>query len=399
VIDLLSLALILLLIGSLIYCALAVIAALHYLAAKHPKPPKHALAISILKPLAGAEEGLEENLRSFFEQDHPEFELLFAVHTAHDPAARVVETLCAEYPRVPATLIVSGEAECPNPKVGSLQRMLSRARHELLIISDSDVHVGPDMLRGVAAEFQDESVALVTCPYRAVAGASWWSKLEALGMNTEFLGGVLTARLLDGMKFALGALIGVRRDALERAGGFEALRTCLADDFALGQRVAETGGRVLLSSYVAEHRIGSQSLRASLAHRLRWNRSTRRSRPQGYLGQLFMHTLPITLLAGVARPSLWPWLAAAAVLRIGSSVAIAHWVARDSVAVSRWWLLPAQDLLSFIMWIAGFFGSTIAWRERRYRVLADGRLEPLAARAAAITLASTAVATEPAARG
>lgn len=360
--------------GSLVYCVLTIVAAGKYRAVR-PAELKSAAPISVLKPLAGLDDGLEENLRSFFEQDYPDFEMLFAVRHLEDPAAAVVERLCAEYPGVSSRLIVTGEPPYPNAKVYSLDRMLAAARHDLLVMSDSDIRVSPAMLRTIAAEFQDAALGLATCPYRAVPGRSAWSTLEALGLNSEFLGGVLVARMLDGMKFALGPTIAARRETLARIGGFDRLKDYLAEDFVMGQLAASAGYKVILSSYVIEHRIGAQRLAANLRHRLRWNRSTRRSRPWGYLGQVFTNPLPLALLLWAVRPSWWPVAAATVALRAAAGWAVAGGVLRDPLARRLWWLVPVQDVASFLAWAAGFFGSTISWRGRQYRVLSDGRFE------------------------
>lgn len=370
----LQLALAAAVLGSLVFCVLVIVAARRYLAVR---PPGLVLAapISVLKPLAGADEGLEENLRSFFTQEYSEFEILFAVRSADDPAAGVVERLRAESPRVPSRLIVTGEPPYPNAKVFSLDRMLAAARHDLLVMSDSDIRVAPDMLRRVAAEFQDPRVDVATCPYRAVPGPSFWSRLEAIGMNTEFLGGVLVARMLEGMKFAVGPTIVARRRALEGIGGFDRLKDYLAEDFVLGQLAAQAGMGVILSSCRIEHRIGSQGFRANMAHRLRWARSTRRSRPAGYVGQVFTNPLPLALLLWAAAPAWSPLAAAAILLRALAAWAVAGRVLHDELTARRWYLLPVQDLLSFLFWVAGFFGNTIHWRGRRYYLRRDGRFE------------------------
>ncbi|HXG33435.1 MAG TPA: glycosyltransferase, partial [Bryobacteraceae bacterium] len=245
--------------GSIVYALLVVAAVRCYRAVRAPElrdtPP-----VSVLKPLSGADDGLEENLRSFFEQDYPAFEILFAVRTPDDPAAALVERLQSEYPGVPSRLIVTGEPPYPNAKVFSLERMLEQARYDLVVMSDSDIRVEARMLRTLAAEFQDPRVGLATCPYRAVPGSSFWSRLEALGLNTEFLAGVLAARLLEGMKFAVGPTIAARRSTLERIGGLERVKDYLAEDFMLGRLAAAAGVGVILSSYVIEHRIGGARL-------------------------------------------------------------------------------------------------------------------------------------------
>jgi ceramide glucosyltransferase len=363
--------------GSLVYCVLTVVAAIRYRSVR-PPPLLHHTPISVLKPLAGIDDGLEENLRTFFEQRYSDFEILFAVRNPTDPAIAVAERLRARYPGVPSQLIVTGEPPYPNAKVYSLDRMLAASRHDLLVMSDSDIRVTPDMLAVIAAEFQDAKLGLATCPYRAVPGRSFWNTLEAIGLNTEFIGGVLVARMLDGMKFALGPTIAARRATLEGIGGFDAVKDFLAEDFVMGNLAAARGDRVILSSYVIEHHIGAQTLAANLRHRLRWNRSTRRSRPAGYVGQLFTNPLPLALLLWAVRPEWWPIAGVTLLLRAAAALATAGYVLRDPLTARLFFLLPFQDTLSFAMWLAGFFGNTILWRGRKYYLRADGRFELVA---------------------
>ncbi len=360
--------------GSLVYCILTIVATARYRSVA-PPPLASAPPISVLKPLHGVDEGLEQNLRSFFEQKYPEFEILFAVRNADDPAIQLVEQLCARYPHIPSSMIVTGEPPYPNAKVFSLDRMLAAARHDLIVMADSDIRVTPEMLSTIAAEFQDPALGLATCPYRATPGRSPWSTLEAVGLNTEFIGGVLVARMLDGMKFALGPTIAARRQALAAIGGFDAVKDYLAEDFVMGKLAAELGWGVILSSYVIEHRIGSQAFVPNVKHRLRWNRSTRRSRPWGYVGQVFINPLPLALLLWAVSPGWWPLAAATLVLRAAAGWATAGLALRDPLIRRLWWLVPAQDIASFLAWIGGFFGNTIVWRGRRYYLLPDGRFE------------------------
>ncbi|HEY2394089.1 MAG TPA: bacteriohopanetetrol glucosamine biosynthesis glycosyltransferase HpnI [Candidatus Angelobacter sp.] len=370
----LSTALALLLTGSLVYCALIVVATRRFLSACLPMPGSQP-AVSILKPLCGHDDGLEENLRSFFMQDYPEFEVLLGVHKADDPAVPVAEKVIHEFSgKVAARLIITGESPIPNAKSFSLNRMVREARYDVLVMGDSDIRVTPDLLSRLAREFQNEHIGLISCPYLAVPGKSIWSRLEAVGMNTELLGGVLVARMLEGMRFALGCTVAVRRNVLEEMGGFSYLQEFLAEDFVIGQRAAELGHGVLFSSYVIEHRIGSQGMMRNLGHRLRWARSTRRSRPAGYWGQIFTYPLAWALLLWAVYHPAWPVVLLTLALRGLAAVATARYVLRDPVTQKQWWLLPLQDVLGFLIWISGFIGDTIIWRDRKCTVLRDGRL-------------------------
>src|SRR5579864_7428660 len=220
----------LLLVGSIVYSVLQIVAANRYLAVRPPalKSPE---PISILKPLAGLDLDLESNLRTVFEQDYPAFEILFAVRREDDPAAEVVARLQREYPKVSTRLIITGDPPYPNAKVFSLESMLAAASNDLVVMSDSDIRVTPDLLRTVAAEFRDAHLGVPSCPYRAVPGPSFWSRLEATGMNTEFWGSALVARMLEGMRFAVGPTIAARRTALQSIGGLARLKDYLAEDF------------------------------------------------------------------------------------------------------------------------------------------------------------------------
>jgi ceramide glucosyltransferase len=372
--------------GGIVFYALVIVAAWGFrrerasARAKGTHPP---IPVSVLKPLSGLEPELEANLRTFFRLEYPQFELLFAVREESDPAVAVVRRLQAEFPHVSSELIVTGEPPCPefpNAKVYSLMGMARKARHPILVISDSDIRASDGYLDGIAADFDDEQVAVSTCPYRAVPGGSFWSLLEALGMNSEFWGGILVARMLGGMDFAVGPTMAVRRSFLESIGGFERVREYLAEDFVLGRLAAENGFRAVLSHQVVEHRIGSQGFVENFRHRLRWNRSTRRSRPWGYVGQAFTNPLPLALpLVAVTTGTAWTWwlLGTCALLRLAALVAVGPGVLADRLTLRFAWLVPLQDIASFVVWCLAFFGNTIVWRDRRYKLLPDGRLELL----------------------
>jgi len=359
--------------GSMVYCALVLIAALRYLRQTTPQS-EMAPAISVLTPLHGAEAGLEENLRSSFTQRYPQFELLFAFRRSDDAASAIVHKLMAEFPRVPARIIVTGEPPYPNAKVFSLHLMQAAAQFELLVMRDSDVRTGPGMLEAIAGEFEDSRVGMVTCPYLAIAERGFWWKLDALGMNTQFLGGVLVARMLEGMKFALGPAIAVRKSVLTEMGGIETLNHYLAEDFVIGRTADRLGHRVILSSYRIEHHIGGGDFWSNMQHRIRWVRSTRRSRPSGYVGELFTNPLPLAFALWLWEPRLWPVALAAVGLRAAAGWIAVHRVLRASLTFLQWLCVPLQDVLSFFFWIAGFFGTTVLWRGRQYQLGRDGRI-------------------------
>jgi ceramide glucosyltransferase len=375
----LTVLLLLPLVGALIYSLLSIVAAARFLSVVSP-----ALAavepVSILKPLSGLDLDLESNLRTFFEQDYPAYEILFALRNPDDPAVAVVHRLQSQYANVPSRLLFTGEPLYPNAKVFSLETMLAAAANDLVVMSDSDIRVTPELLRSVAAAFQDPQLGVATCPYRAVPGATFWSRLEATGMNTDFWAGALVARMLEGMHFAVGPTIVARRRVLDAIGGFNRLKDYLAEDFVLGKFAADAGYGVILSSYVIEHHIGSSNLQHNVAHRLRWARSTRRSRPLGYLGQLFTMPLPLALLVCALSPAWWPVLPVALVARFAAAYVVS---ARVLKARINWLLLPLEDLAGFAFWLGGFFGSTITWRGRRYRLFSDGRFELIASPQAA----------------
>jgi ceramide glucosyltransferase len=252
--------------------------------------------------------------------------------------------------------------------------MVHASANDLLVMSDSDIRVTPDLLRTVAAEFQDPKLGVATCPYRAVPGPGLWPRLEATGMNTDFLAGMLVARMLEGVQFAVGPTIVARQRALRSIGGFDGLKSYLAEDFVLGKLAAQAGHGVILSSYVIEHHIGSSDFRRNAGHRLRWVRSTRRSRPLGYVGQVFTMPLPLALLICAVNPAWWPVLPFALAVRAAAAYMVSARVLHTRL---NWAVLPIEDLAGFCFWIAGFFGSTITWRGRRYRLHRDGSFELL----------------------
>lgn len=345
-------------------------------------PPTDAPLISLVKPLCGADPELESHLESFFRQDYPSFEILFAVRHDSDPAWRIVNTLAAKYSHIPTQMILTGEPPYANAKVYSMEKMAERAKGELLVITDSDASVAPDYLQDMARCFADSTVGAVTNLYRGIPGTDLWSTLEALGMSTEFMAGVIVAERLEGMHFTLGPSMAIRATTLKQIGGFARMADYLADDFVLGQWTAEAGQKVVLSTHVINHHATAMGFLKSFKHRVRWNRSSRFSRPSGYFGQGFTYGLVWALLLFGVTLSWWSGLILLVVL------AVRFWLAYelgfklmgDAKAVQNAVLIPLQDLLSAASWIGGFIGREVIWRNERYRLLHGGRFEPVVPR-------------------
>jgi len=367
--------------GGLVYYLLAIVATRKLREAREAAEFEVASspAISLLKPLRGADPDLERHLESFFLQGYPSFEILFAVRRADDPAVAVAERLMARYPHVPARLILTGEPPYANAKVYSLEKMAEAAGADILVITDSDTSVGKDYLRRVAAAFAPERVGAATNLYRGAPGADLWSRLEALGMSTEFMAGVVVAWRLEGMKFTLGPSMAVRRDCLRAIGGFAAMADYLADDFVLGQWASDAGYEVALLPHAVNHHATALGFTSSFKHRLRWNRSSRFSRPAGYIGQGFTYGLPWAMLLFLAAPFQWSEfvLLAVAAARMWMAYELGLRLLEDREALRRFWLIPLQDMLSLATWVGGFVGREIVWRNERYRLLEGGRFEPV----------------------
>ncbi len=352
-----------------------------------PLPESRLPPVSILKPLKGVDPEIWGNFCSHCEQDYPQFQVIFGVSDPGDPAIEVVRKLQAKYPNLSIELAVCGRILGANVKVSTLVQMLPRARHELLLVNDSDIRVPSDYLRKVVAPLADPSVGLVTCLYRGVAMPTLGSRLEALGIATDFIPGVLSARFLEkGLHFALGSTLAFRRRDLEAIGGFEALLDYLADDYELGRRIAATGKRVEPSAATVATFLPAYTLRQFFRHQLRWSRTIRDARRWGYAGLLFTFGLPwalLTLLA--ARGAMWAWLLFA--LTFASRLVVGFAAAElvlDDRQIFRGelfrtiLLLPLRDLLAPLLWAASFLGNRIHWRGAVFDLKA-GRLTRISA--------------------
>ncbi len=373
------------LLTSTVYTAMALIAVIRFRRPIQPRVPAcFAPAVSLLKPLHGAEPGLEAHLSTFFEQDYSEYEILFCARHANDAGLQMARQVSARYPHVPVQFLTSGEPHVPNAKILSLELMAQAARYDILIISDSDVRVRRDYVREVVAPFADDRVGAVTCLYRGVAGqGGLWSRIEASAMSIEMGAGVLVAEMLEGMKFALGPTMAIRRSCLQEIGGFLPMGDYCADDFLLGNRVAARGHTVVLSHHVIDHVVLHAAFWPSMQHQARWMKSTRFSRPKGHFGTALTFSVPFGLLAAVAAFALHrPGIALGALLwSIGSRMLLALAVSKSVLQEKSPWqsvlLYPIRDLLAIFFWMASYGSRKILWRSETYLLEAGGRMRSM----------------------
>jgi len=338
--------------------------------------------LSLLKPLHGAEQGLEAHLASFFEQDYPEYEILFCARSADDAGLEIARRVAARYSHIPARFLsTGGQPPYINAKAASMELMETAAAHSILVISDSDVRVTPDYLLAVALPFEDENVGAMCCPYRGVAGqGGLWARLEAVGMSVEMTAGVLVARRLEGMQFVLGPTMAFRREAILRMGGFSVTADYCADDFILGNETFKLGQRVVLSHHAIDHMVLNSNFIASLKHQVRWMKSTRFSRPKGHFGTSLTFSLPFGIAAWAAASVLghpgWGW--ALFVWSLATRLALAGAVGRLVVRDPSWFgllvLYPLRDLMGFGFWAASYMGRKILWRGRVFEMLPGGKM-------------------------
>jgi ceramide glucosyltransferase len=333
----------------------------------------HLPPVSVLKPVHGLEARLRENIESFFRQDYPDFEILFAADEANDAALDVVRAACARYPHIRSRVLVTG-TPWPNPVVYSFHCMAEAAAHDILVTTDSDVEVDPGYLREIVPPLLDPQVGMVTCVYRGRNAAGFFSGLTAIGMSVEMTAGVLVANLLEGMKFGLGPTTVVRKDSLARIGGYTALRDYIAYDFAIGNLMAEAGYRVVLSGHIIDHVVNQPSFRRMWQNQLRWAQTTRYSRPKGHFGSGLIFAMPYGLLGFFAAGCLGHWgigallLAVAVLNRLAEAWVVGWTVVRDPQIRRAPWLYPLRDLLGFMVWFASYLKLRYVWRDSRFEL-------------------------------
>ena len=370
---------------STVFAGMVLAGARHHLRSRDAGPPPEGFTppLSLLKPVHGMEPDLDANLATFFEQDYPEFEILFCARDEDDPGLQTARRVALRYPQVSARFFsTDGKPPYINAKVASLEKLTAQTAHEILVISDSDVRVTPEYLRAVSAPFADAKVGAMTCLYRGVAAqGGLWARLEAVGMSVEMTAGVLVANMLEGMQFVLGPTMAVRRECVAAMGGMGAMGDFCSDDYILGNEVHRQGRRVVLSGHVIDHIVLNASLIDSLKHQARWMKSTRFSRPKGHFGTALTFSIPFGLMALAAAWAMGrPWLGLGLLAwSVMTRWAIAWAAGRRVVEDPSWFglyvLYPIRDLMGLGFWAASYLSSEIVWRGRVYRLLAGGRMQ------------------------
>lgn len=333
-------------------------------------------AVSVLKPLNGAEPGLYDNLRSFADQDYPAVQLVLGVRDPGDSALPIARALIRDRPDCDIALVINPHVRGSNLKVANLENMLPAARHQWIVLADSDMRVARCYLSLVAEPLARPETGAVTCLYKGVATAGLWSRLAAMQINFSFLPGAVVGDAIRVGGGCFGATIALRRDVLDRIGGFARLRDELADDHRMGEAVRRLGLRTVLSPYVVENRVTETSLAGLWRHELRWARTARLMAPSGFAGSVTTHTVMITALAAVFLGSgvaAWSAVLLALLLRWASAAAMARWL---DLPRNGLWLLPLRDALSFAVFLSSFGGRSIRWGERLFRIAPDGQMRP-----------------------
>ena len=372
--------------GSAAYSLVAIIAADKFFRTARPAAASETPSaeftppVSILKPIRGLDRETYENYASFCRQDYPEFEILFCVTDETDPAVPVIRQIISDFPGRSIRLLVGAEPLGASDKVNKLCRMAHDARHEIVIVTDSDVRVEAGFLRAVVAPFRDAKVGGVTCLYRGLTDGSFPANLEALGNSTDFAPGVLVAWMLGGGKldFMLGAVMATTKTHLSEIGGFESLVDFFCDDYELGNRLAARGYRVELSRFPVDIVYPRERLGEAFRHQLRWNLSIRYSRPWGHFGLIFTQVFVWSLAALLLTSSWWGevgFAVAYVLLRREMALSAGARGMKDKLVRNKMWMLATRDLFAFVVWAASFFPQRIHWRGRKFRVR-EKRLVP-----------------------
>lgn len=356
-----------------LYLLLAVGVVLFAKPARSPQSLGLPEPVTVLKPLHGSEPRLEECLSSFCTQDYAApMQLVLGLQDANDTALPVAREIRAKFPALPIVIKIDGTQHGTNAKVSNLINMELAAAHGILIAADSDILVGPHHIHHVVSLLQKPGAGAVSVLYRGVAAGGFWSQLSAIWINAQFLPNAVVGMTLNLAKPCFGSTIALRREMLAAIGGFEAFATQLADDYAIGEAVRNTGQSVEIGSFAVTHVCNEASARDFLRHQLRWARTIKTIDPAGYLGSFIAHPFAIAFLGIAAGNGSCVPIAA---LALGLRLLLCKTAERSFQFEARdYWLAPASDLISFGVYVWSFFGTAVTWKRARYGVLPDGTL-------------------------
>lgn len=369
--------LLILILGSLAYYLTCLIAARRFFSQPVPSKHSHLPPATIMIPLCGADFEAYANYASFCLQEYPDYQIVFGITSPEDSSAAVIRKLIADFPSKDIILVIGPESIGANPKVNNLYNMLAKAKHEIIVLVDSDIRVEPHYLATIVSELIQEGVGLVTCLYRPGRSSGLPSKLEAVGISTEFTPSVLVAWLIEGISFAFGATIATTKEKLESIGGLARIADYLADDYKMGQLIAQSGHKVKLSSYIVQIMLPPMSFLHMMKHQVRWARGIRACRPWGYLGSLITHGTVLAflnvLVSGGSVISVFLFAAT-----LTCRFAVAWYVGikgtGDIALRQNFYLIPLRDVLGFIIWSLGQTGKRVIWRGKVFCLIEDGKM-------------------------
>jgi ceramide glucosyltransferase len=332
--------------------------------------------VTILKPICGLDADAYVNLASFCQQDYPDYQIIFSVRDANDPAIPLIQRIIHDFPHLDTQLVICDRVIGANLKVSNLANAVTFAKHDILFVVDSDIRVGKDYLRCVIQPLQDPQVSVITCPYRAIAD-DWVTRLQAIGSATDFHAGVLVSNLTEGIKYAFGSTIVIRKQVLNSIGSFHAIADYLADDFQLGYLPSQAGHKVVLSNYVVDHVLATSTISDAFNQQIRWAKCIRVSRPWGYIGLVFTYGIITSILLLIStHASIISWMELSLTLatRLVMAWVVGVYSLKDASSKKYLWLVPIRDLLSFMIWCLGFIGDRITWRGQKLRLISGGKL-------------------------
>lgn len=367
-------------VASICYYLAAMLAARRFFSRKAPPAIGNQPPVSIMIPLCGADFRAYENYTSLCRQDYPAYQIVFGVQNPNDSSIPMVKQLISDLPHVQIELVIDSGEIGHNPKVNNLGNMLSRARYDVIVLMDSDIRVGQDFLRTVVAELGDSRGGIVTCLYRAGEAPGAVTKLEAVGITTDFAPGVLVAEAGAGISFAFGAAIAIRKQTMEAIGGMRAIADFLADDYMIGYLVKKAGLPVRLSRYVVETVLSRLSMADFIKHQIRWARGIRACNRLGHTGSIVTNGTVLTTLylivSGFSGFGLLLFLCA-----VSTRLAMAGFIGvrfmEDNILRKHFFLVLARDFFSFIFWCAAICGNRVTWRGKEFRIDREGKMKPL----------------------